>query len=150
MEMNPLLSFLLAFVATMAFAILFQAPRSTLPCSGFVGALGWVIFVLMSKNFEYSTPVANFCATVLLAAAGELSARIFKQPSTVYIIPGIIPLVPGLGMYQGMAKLIAKNYEAGMSSLLGALLDSIAIALGLMMVTSIFRIFKMRKKEGHL
>ena len=95
MEIDPLLSFLLAFVATMAFAILFQAPRSTLPCSGFVGALGWVIFIIMAKKLGHSTPVANFCATVLLAAAGEISARLFKQPSTVYIIPGIIPLVPG-------------------------------------------------------
>ncbi len=148
--MNPLISFLLAYVATVAFAIIFQAPKSTLPCSGLVGALGWLAFVELAKGLGYSTPVANFCATVLLAVAGETAARLFKQPSTVYIIPGIIPLVPGLGMYQGMERLIAKHYELGVNTLLGALLDSIAIALGLMVVTSAFRMFKVRRREGRL
>ncbi|MBR5791048.1 MAG: threonine/serine exporter family protein, partial [Phascolarctobacterium sp.] len=89
-------------------------------------------------------------ATLVLALNCELCARLFKQPATVFLIPGIIPLVPGLGMYQGMKQIIEKSYEPGMNTLLTAGTDSAAIALGIMFTASIFRVLKMsaNKKFG--
>lgn len=147
MEVRLLTAFVFAFIATAAFGVLFQAPKKSLPVCGVIGAIGWVAFVYIRKELGYNSFPANFCATVLLSLASELSARWFKQPSTVYIIPGVIPLVPGLGMYQGMTQLIEKNYDLGMSILLTAILDSVAIALGVMVVTSFFRVLKLSRRH---
>ena len=147
MEIRLLTAFFFAFIATAAFAVLFQAPKKSLPISGIIGAIGWVAFVYIRKELGYNSFPANFCATVLLSLASELSARFFKQPSTVFIIPGVIPLVPGLGMYQGMTQLIEKQYDLGMSILLTAILDAVAIALGVMVVTSFFRVLKISRKR---
>ncbi len=136
-------SFVYSFLATIAFAVLFQAPKRTLIISGAIGAIGWVVFVYLRQHLEYNSFQANFIATFALALNCELCARIFKQPATVFLIPGIIPLVPGLGMYQGMKQIIDKTFEAGVNTLLTAGMDSAAIALGIMFTASIFRVLKM-------
>ena len=136
-------SFVYSFLATIAFAVLFQAPKRTLIISGAIGAIGWVVFVYLRQHLEYNSFQANFIATFALALNCELCARVFKQPATVFLIPGIIPLVPGLGMYQGMKQIIDKTFEAGVNTLLTAGMDSAAIALGIMFTASIFRVLKM-------
>lgn len=143
--MDFIIAFICAFLATAAFGILFQAPRRSLVTSGVIGAVGWVIFVLLRHHLGYNSFYANFLATIIIALGSEFAARIFKQPVTVYVIPGIIPLVPGLGMYQGMTQIIEKNYDTGMSVLLTAGTDAAAIALGMMFMTSVFRVVKISR-----
>ncbi|MBQ8418355.1 MAG: threonine/serine exporter family protein [Phascolarctobacterium sp.] len=135
-------SFVYSFLATIAFAALFQAPKRTLIISGVIGAIGWVVFVYLRQHLEYNSFHSNFIATMALALVCELSARIFKQPATVFLIPGIIPLVPGLGMYQGMKQIIEKSFGDGVNILLTAGTDAAAIALGIMFTASIFRVLK--------
>lgn len=145
MEVNFLSAFVFSFFATAAFGILFQAPKKSLVISGMIGAVGWVLFVLLRHHLGYNSFHANFFAAVIIALGSDLSARMFKQPATIFVIPGIIPLVPGLGMYQGMTQIIEKNYELGTATLLTACTDSAAIALGMMVMTSVFRVLKMSK-----
>ena len=38
--------FIISFLATMLFSILFNAPRRLLLACGFVGAMGWIIYKL--------------------------------------------------------------------------------------------------------
>ena len=141
-------SFLYSFLATIAFAVLFQAPKRTLIISGVIGAIGWVVFVYLRQHLEYNSFHANFIATIALSLISELSARMFKQPATVFLIPGIIPLVPGLGMYQGMKQIIEKSYDNGVTTLLTAGTDSAAIALGIMVIASFFRVIKMSANKN--
>lgn len=136
-------SFVYSFLATIAFAVLFQAPRRTLIISGAIGAIGWVIFIYLRQHLEYPSFHSNFIATMVLSLVCELSARMFKQPATVFLIPGIIPLVPGLGMYRGMKEIIEKSYGDGVNILLTAGTDAAAIALGIMFTASVFRVIKM-------
>ncbi len=147
MAVNFCETFFFAFTATVAFGVLFQAPRTTLPVSGLIGAAGWLLFSFLRQDMDSNSFVANCLAALLIALASELAARLFRQPATTFIVPGIIPLVPGLGMYQGMSRIIAKNYDSGISTLLTAVTDAAAIALGIMFITSVFRVFKMRKNR---
>lgn len=150
MAVNYLSAFGFAFLAAAAFAVLFQAPRRTLAVSGFIGAVGWIIFVYMRRGLEYDSFYANLFATVALSLLSELAARIFKQPVTIFVIPGIIPIVPGLGMYQGMTQIIENHYDVGVSVLLTAGMDASAIALGMMFMASLFRVLKMSKEHKRL
>ena len=83
-----------------------------------------------------------FFATVVIALASELFARIWKEPTTVFEVPAIIPLVPGLGMYKGMNYILQDYVSYGSEVLLGAAVDSCAIALGIMMVSGVLRALK--------
>ena len=99
----------------------------------------------MGTNLEYSCFYANFAATVALSVFAELFARVAKEPATIFIATGVIPLVPGLGLYKGMNMIIGSNYDQGVMILITAATDSMAIALGVMMVASILRVLHVRK-----
>lgn len=148
--MEMISSFFFAFIATVSFAVLFQAPRRILLTDGLIGAVGWIVFISLRDELGYSSFYANFLGTLALALLSELSARIFRQPVTAFVVPGIIPLVPGLGIYKGMFAVINNDYNGGMAMLLTAVTDSCAIAVGVMLVSSLFRVLKIRKDKSFL
>ena len=150
MAINYWAAFIFSFIAAAEFAILFQAPKKSLPISGVIGAVGWVVYIYIRKDLNYDSFYAMFAATVALSLLSELAARIFKQPVTVFVIPGIIPIVPGLGMYKGMAAIIENNYDTGVNILITTVMDASAIALGMMLMTSVFRVFKLSKDHKRL
>ena len=79
----------------------------------------------------------------------EYLARKLKQPAIVFVIPGIIPLVPGLGMYNTMLYLVQNDYNLAISKGADVLFVGGAISLGVLIVTSIVRsinLFEMKKK----
>jgi len=140
--MHYLQAFVFAALATVAFGVLFQGPKRILWQGGFIGGLGWVFFIVLKEIFGIHSFSANFLATVLIALVSEIFARIWKEPVTVYEIPAIIPLVPGLGMYKGMNYILQDYVGYGSEVLMGAALDASAIALGIMMVSGVFRAMK--------
>ena len=107
--MEYIQAFFFAFLATVAFGVLFQGPKRILWGSGLIGGLGWVVFIGLKGIFSIHSFSANFLATVIIALASEIFARLQKEPVTAFEIPAIIPLVPGLGMYKGMT-LILQDY----------------------------------------
>ena len=140
-----IVSILFSYIATTAFAVLFNAPRRTLIPAGLIGAVGWTVYLLMRDNLGYSSPLSIFCGTVVLSLMSELFARIYKQPVTIFAIPGIVPLVPGLPIYQGMYYMIMSAYSIGIEKLIKASLEAGAISLGILLVSGLFRVFKVRR-----
>ena len=140
-----IVSILFSYIATTAFAVLFNAPRRTLIPAGLIGAVGWTVYLLMRDYLGYSSPLSIFCGTVVLSLMSELFARIYKQPVTIVAIPGIVPLVPGLPIYQGMYYMIMSAYSIGIEKLIKASLEASAISLGILLVSGLFRVFKVRR-----
>ena len=140
--MHYLMAFLFAFLATVAFGVLFQGPKRILWRSGLIGGLGWIVFIGLKEIFSVHSFSANFLATVVIALASEIFARVWKEPTTVFEVPAIIPLVPGFSMYRGMNYILQDYVGYGTEVLLEAALDSCAIALGIMMVAGVFRALK--------
>lgn len=148
--MDVLFDFVLAFFGTVAFAMLFQAPWRSLTITGIIGACGWTVFAFFSQQLQYNSFYAIFAGTVIVSLLSELAARYDKQPATIFVVPGIIPLVPGLGLYGGMTKIIEKNIESGLDMLFSAGTDACGIALGIMFMTSVFRVLKISRERKHL
>ena len=142
-------AFVFAMLSTMAFGIIFQAPRRSLPLCGVVGAVGWLVYIYLRNGAELDSFYSNLAAALAVALLSELAARAFKAPVTVFVIPGIFPIVPGLAMYNGMTSIIEKQYDLGMSLLLQAGMDASAIALGIMFIGSLFRVIKIKRERSH-
>ena len=82
-----------------------------------------------------------------MAGLAELFARIFKVPATVFIIVGIIPMVPGGGMYYTMDALVSGNMPLFVEKGMQTAASAGAIAVGCSLVTSLARILTWRKRE---
>lgn len=109
-----MLSILSAFISTLGFSIVFHAQKKHLLICGAVGAISWTIYLLL--NEQGSSPVlASFLATLIVTAISYLLAKKRKTPITVFLIAGIIPLVPGLGLYRMMSALLDEDYSLALN-----------------------------------
>lgn len=137
-DMPLYLHFLFSFFATVGFAVFLNSPKSILIHSGLVGGTGWVIFYYL-VNLTSNDILANFIASLFVSYISEVLARKLKQPAIVFLIPGIIPLVPGLGMYNTMLYLIQRDYINGIAKGVDVLFVAGAISLGALVVSSLFK-----------
>jgi len=141
-DMPLYLHFIYSFFATVGFAIFLNAPKSTLISSGFVGGLGWSVFYYLVK-LSGNDILANFIAALVVSYFSEILARKLRQPAIIFIIPGIIPLVPGLGMYNTMLYLVQHDYNNAIAKGADVLFVGGAISLGILVVTSLVKTLHM-------
>ncbi len=128
-----------AFVATIAFAIIFHTPKKELVWTGFTGGAGWLVY-LLAIHFGCGVVAASFLATVALVWLSRIFSFARKTPVTVYLICGIFPLVPGAGIYYTGYHFFMSDNAQALSKGLETIKIAIAIALGIGIVMSLPRI----------
>lgn len=133
-----------SFLAAIGFAIFNCAPVVSLVPTGIIGTLGWVFYVLLNRA-GLDVMTSNFLAASLVAICGELLARVMKKPSTVFVIPGVIPLIPGLGLYNTMFYLVQNNFNSAIATGTTTIFVGGSISLGVLVVSSIFRTYSILK-----
>lgn len=141
------LNFLFAFLATVGFAIYFNAPKISLIPSGIVGGIGWILYIFLF-NLNDSAVVSTFFAAAFVAFMGEILARKLKKPAIIFTIPGILPLSPGLGIYNTMLYMVQKDFEKGFSKGIDTISIAASIALGILVVTSINSSYNILSKRN--
>ncbi len=130
--MTVLIGFLAATVGTVFFCLQLHAPRRAVLITAVMAGIGYTLFLSIS-HLTHSQPAAYFVATAFVAAGSEALAMLLKMPATIFMFPGVIPLVPGIGIYRTMLFLIRKDYEAfldqGTQTLIALVAMTVAIAL---------------------
>lgn len=137
-----------AFMAGAALGVAFQIPSRYFISAGITAAIGWAVY-LLTLECGWNLVWANYAATVCVALAAQILARRKLVPATVFLIPGIIPLVPGGGMYLIVWSLLYDTPAAASSNFYETLQMAGAIALGIFTVDTAFRIPKKKKQQIH-
>ena len=109
-----LLNILSAFISTIGFSIVFHVQKKHLLICGSVGAIAWTIYLVLVDQGFSSVSASFFSAFVVTALSYILAKKRKKRIITVFLIAGIIPLVPGLGLYRMMASILDENYNAAL------------------------------------
>lgn len=99
-----------AFIGVVTLAVLFQVPKKYLLFAGITGAGGWFVELVMMEWLDSPT-FSAFWAAFFVAVLSHIFARVSKAPVTVYLVTGILPLVPGVGMYRTVYYLLQNNNE---------------------------------------
>ena len=144
--MEMLSGVLFAFMSAAGFAVLFNIPRRSIVGASFCGAAGWYFYLLLI-NVPLSPIWASFSGALVIGLLGEIFAKISKKPATIYVIPGIIVLVPGYGFYESMHLLTQQKYMEATRIGSEAFFIAIAIACGIILATSIMKIFNPRFRK---
>ncbi|WP_282937885.1 threonine/serine exporter family protein [Paenibacillus sp. RC67] len=119
-----------SFIASAAFGIIFNVPKRNLLQCGFVGMMGWLLYIScmkVSANPIVSSLVAAFFVTVI----SQFLAKIYKTPIIIFSVSGIIPLVPGGLAYDAMRNIVENQYDVAVQLAAKAFMISGAIAIGL-------------------
>lgn len=135
------------FLMSASIGILYRIPRSLLVYGSLVGVLAWLVMQYTIKAGGNNI-FANFLGSVAIGLASELLARALKKPATIFIIPGFIPLVPGAEAYTTMLHMVKGQYAEGMAMGVRTALIGGAIAFGIFVSSTIFRLAVNYKVES--
>lgn len=127
---------LASMLSTASFAILFNVRGRKIIFASIIGSFaGIVLYSLVEMNIN--VVVAQFLAALTLGTFSEIFARKVKTPVTTFIVCALIPLVPGGGMYLAMKAMLESNPVLGNEILLNVLAQSGALALGIVVISTI-------------
>lgn len=132
--------FIFSLIASVGFGIFLSVPRVDLLIAGTIGSLGWTLYIILSQNFPGEVLFPYFFATITIGVLGNFCSKITKKPTIVYILPGVIPLVPGYSMYYTMLYIVTKEYSKAINKGIEALFIAFAIATALLLSESLRKI----------
>ena len=124
------------FAASLSFSVLVRQPKGSMLVSAVIATAGYSLFLLMGQN-----TLAYFTATLLIGLSCEICARIMKRAATLFVTGAIIPLVPGVGLYNTMRYVVEGNYHQAMSTGASTVLGLCAIALAITTTSVLFSAF---------
>ena len=134
-----------SFLACMAFSVMFHVGWKRMPVTCLGGALGWFVYLILDLE---SDVLGYLAATIVIAIYSEIMSRVCKVPATLFLTTAILPLVPGGGMYYTMEHCILGETEQFVETGLHTLALAGAIAVGVILVSSMVRMWKiMRNPE---
>lgn len=141
-----ILQIFFAFLGSLCFSILFNVDKKEVVLCGVSGGVCWLVYLLFTQYFNMSAVSGVFIASAIITALARFLANTRKNPITIFLIPAIIPLVPGSGIYYTMYNLIiSQNLEAALMGV-ETLKTAGAIAIGIIVVLSLPRcLFKIEK-----
>ena len=99
--MKNLIQLIAALVSTAGFCLMYHLTRRHIPLAAGGAAACWAVYLLLRSR------IGNLFYLVLLvsifsAAYAEIAAKYAKAPATLFLIPALIPLVPGSYVYYMM------------------------------------------------
>lgn len=124
-----------AATIALGYAITVQANIKGLVLSAALGSVTWVTFSSVLGTGPLASVVASGIAATIIATMATLISRISRTPSVALVMAGIVPLTPGMGLYNALSTLISATdddqmFAEGALMLFKVILVALAIAAG--------------------
>ncbi len=130
-----------ASIVTFAFAILFNIKGRILIYTSIAGGISWLVHLIL-KDLNQPEEMGYFIAAIIIGVYAEVVSKEIKTTATTIMIPALIPLAPGGGIYYTMLNLIEKDYDKSLHYGIQTLLLAGAMALGIVTAITIFKVYK--------
>lgn len=135
--MRTLIDILMAFLGAYGFGMVFNIHHTRrLFWTGVGGSVGWIVYLLVLHQ-SGSVFLAMFSATAIIVFLSEVLARAIKVPIIMLMVPMLIPLIPGGGLYYTMGALVAGDSAAAAANAYSLATQAGAIAVGIIVMTSV-------------
>jgi uncharacterized membrane protein YjjB (DUF3815 family) len=95
-----------AGIAALGFAILFNVPKRTLAACALSGALAYAVRTLLTNFGVLGVEAATLMGAAVVGFMGVPFGRRWHAPAIIFVIPGVIPLVPGALAFRTMIDLL--------------------------------------------
>lgn len=134
--MEIVYGFIFGFLSSVGFGIITNNPRRTLVPAGLVGAIAWIVYIIVGW-FTHGLIMPNLMGAVVIGLLGNLCAILVKAPVNIFYVPCLVSLVPGAILYDSM-----KNFTLGKDSLAAygfvkALTVGMSLAIGFIIAETI-------------
>lgn len=135
--MDKLLQILMAAIGTLGFGLLFNIRGGKLVLAVLGATLSWSLCVALEAVLP-GEPGRYFLSAIFVAVWAELLARALKTPATTFLIPGILPHIPGGALYHTMRFALERQWAPCLSRAFYTFRLALSLALGIIVVLSLW------------
>lgn len=128
-----MIQILAAGAGTLGFGLLFNLRRKHLVTAVAGGMATWIVYLLCAESLE-GIFIPTLIASAFAALFSEIMARTFKAPVPLYLLPSVVPLIPGGSLYYAMSYCVNRNWQLSGEYGFQTLQYALAIALGMSLV----------------
>lgn len=122
----------MAFVGSLGFAMIFHLRRRWLAVASLGGMLSWMVYLGVSIGLGIDGVFGpTLVASAFAALYAEVCARVLKVPSLLFVIPAVVPLIPGAALYYTMSFAVVADWVTCGSYCLRTLWFALGIAAGM-------------------
>lgn len=139
MNLQDVIQILMGGLGTVGFSLLFNVRGKNLFFATLGGILSWAAFLFL-KNWFPSEALRYFLSTVAITVYCEILARVEKTPTTTFLVPVVIPLIPGSALYYTMNYALKEEWRAFATQAFYTLELAFALAVGIIVVTTLVRL----------
>lgn len=143
---HPVIQLLGAFVAGIGFSLIFNIHGPGILICAAGGVLTWGVY-LITCTLSGNDILGYFIASLLASLYSELMARIRKYPAISYLVVSIFPLIPGASVYYTVNHAVRGEMESFTSRGMHTLAIAGAIAVGILLISTVFRLWAVWKQN---
>jgi len=133
-----------AMLVSFGAGLMLNAQIKTAVAGAIIGGIAYAVFLLCG-----GTIVGVFVASLTLMALSETGARVLKVPSTLFLITGVYPLVPGAGIYRTATLILQNNVEGASITGNSTVAELLFMVAGIAIVSALFKV-KSYEKRGNV
>ena len=137
--MSGLIQIITGALGTLGFATLFHLRGKKMLLSGLGGFLSWGIFLILEPLFA-SEATRYLLSAAVITVYSEILARLMRTPTTTFLVPSCIPLIPGGALYYTMNYALNKQWSQFAHQAFYTLQLALSLAVGIIAVTTVVRL----------
>ena len=136
-----------SIVGTVGFGMLFKMRGKHLIYISIFGFLSYAVYLAV-LFLGYSELIAAFASAATIALLSEIFARVFKAPTVIFTIVGIVSIVPGSSLYYSMRNLLLRDLDGFFASLKSACTITAGIVFGIVAISALMKLLTSFKRKN--
>jgi uncharacterized membrane protein YjjB (DUF3815 family) len=142
--MSGLIQILMGTLGTLGFNVLFNIRGRKLLLATLGGLISWTVFLALEPLLP-SEALRYFLSAAVITVYGEVLARVEKTPTTTFLVPSIIPLIPGSALYYTMNYALNKQWSQFAGQAFYTLQLALSLAVGIIAITTLTHLLTVPK-----
>jgi len=117
-------------------SLIFNAKKGKVVLAAISSMVISSVYIVLT-NYSDNLILNKMLCAMLATAYAEIISRVLKAPSTVFLLPSIIPLVPGGSLYFTMSGIINGDNALAKLNANNTIESAVGIGIGIVIVSAI-------------
>ena len=139
--MDALIQILMGALGTLGFNILFHIRGRKLVLATLGGVISWTVYLAFAPILP-DEAARYLLSAVVITVYAEVMARMEKTPTTTFLVPSAVPLIPGSSLYYTMNYALNQQWDDFGRRAIYTLELAVSLALGIIAVTILSRLIR--------